>query len=293
MPSAHAHAAREATRVAARCRSTARRGRAVRTGARRRTERAPRPSASAGSTTATCRRGSRRSATAGGAWLRHGGRLRHAHRISSRNRLSSESSSARTSSRRTDSSRASARQRGRQLAGARGLDHESVAHRVERDAADRVERDQRRREAPSVVGAHEHVPRPIVHRVADRVVAAGGREPAVDEHDHARRQPLDLVQDVRADDHGAALRAELLEQRDEVQALHGIGAVQRLVEHEHVRIAHERGRDLRALAHALAELVDARGRRRRASRPTAARPPARSGRRRRGGRRRSARTGAR
>ena len=51
-------------------------------------------------------------------------------------------------------------------------------------------------------------------------------------------------------------RAELLEQRDEVQPLHGIGAVQRFVEHEHVRIAHERGRDLRALAHALAERVD-------------------------------------
>ena len=113
-----------------------------------------------------------------------------------------------------------------------------------------------RREPAPVVGPYEHVPGAVVHRVADRMVATGGREPAVDEHDHALGQPLDLVQDVRADDDRAALRAELLEQRDEVQALDRVGAVQRLVEHEHVRIAHECGRDLRALPHALAERVD-------------------------------------
>ena len=91
------------------------------------------------------------------------------------------------------------------------------------------------RQPPPVVGAHQHVPRAVVHRVADRVVPAGGGQPAVHEHDHPLGQPLDLVEHVRADDHGPALRAESLEQRDEVHALHRIGAVQRLVEHEHVR----------------------------------------------------------
>ena len=40
-------------------------------------------------------------------------------------------------------------------------------------------------------------------------------------------------------------------------ALHGVGTVQRLVEHEDCRIADECGRDFRPLAHALAEAVDA------------------------------------
>ena len=59
--------------------------------------------------------------------------------------------------------------------------------------------------------------RPVVHRVADRAVAAGGGEPAVDEHDLTLGQPLDLVQHVRADDHRAALLRRALEQGDEVQ----------------------------------------------------------------------------
>ena len=56
------------------------------------------------------------------------------------------------------------------------------------------------------------------------------------QHDDSVGQALDLVQHVRADDHRAALCAELLEQRDEVQPLHRVGAVERLVEHEHVRV---------------------------------------------------------
>jgi hypothetical protein len=52
------------------------------------------------------------------------------------------------------------------------------------------------------------------------------------------------------------LRAELLEQCDEVQPLDRVGTVQRFVEHEHMGIAHERRGNLRALAHALAEGVD-------------------------------------
>ena len=47
--------------------------------------------------------------------------------------------------------------------------------------------------------------------------------------------------------------AEGTEECDEMEALHGVGAVQRLVEHEHLRVGDERGGDLRALPHALAE----------------------------------------
>ena len=48
-------------------------------------------------------------------------------------------------------------------------------------------------QAPAGVGAHEHMTRAVVHRVADRPVAAGGGEPPVDEHDDPLGEPLDLV----------------------------------------------------------------------------------------------------
>ena len=156
------------------------------------------------------------------------------HRTSSRNRLSSESSRARTSRRRTEASRAS-RGRARASSPARsGLDDEAVLGRVERDAADGVEADERRSQPAAGVGPHEHVAGPVVHGVADGPVAAGGGQPAVDEDDDPLGQPLDLVEHVRADDHRAALGAEPAEQGDQADPLHGVGAVERLVEHEHL-----------------------------------------------------------
>ena len=181
----------------------------------------------------------------------------HTHLTSSRNRLSSESSRARTSSRRIEESRAEPRQRRGQLARLAGLHDEAPASRVERHAGHRLETDQRGRQAAAVVGAHEHVARTVVHRVADGVVATGGGEPAVDQHDHPLGQALDLVEHVRADDDRAALGAEALEQGDQLHPLHRVGAVQRLVEDEHLRILHQGGGDLAALAHPLAEGVDA------------------------------------
>ena len=86
---------------------------------------------------------------------------------------------------------------------------------------------------------------------------AGGGEPAPDDDDHPLGHRLDLVEHVRADDHRAALGAEALEQLDEAQPLHRVGAVERLVEHEHERVLHEGGGHLAALAHALAEAVHA------------------------------------
>ena len=66
-------------------------------------------------------------------------------------------------------------------------------------------------------------------------MTAGRGEAPVDEHDHPLGEPLDLVQHVRADDHRAPVGAEPAEQVDQADPLHGIGAVQRLVEHEHLR----------------------------------------------------------
>ena len=179
------------------------------------------------------------------------------HRTNSRNRLSSESSSG------ADLEQADVRlprhvcDRGGQLACLGRLQHEPVALAVERDAADRLEPDERPGEGAAVVGLHEHVAGPVVHRIADRPMVAGRGEPSVDHDDDALGKALDLVEHVRADDHRAAFGAELLEQGDQGEALHRVGAVERLVEHEHRRVAHERRRDLRPLAHALAEPVDA------------------------------------
>ena len=69
-------------------------------------------------------------------------------------------------------------------------------------------------------------------------MAAGRGEAAVDQHDHPFRQPFDLAQHVGADDHGAALPAELLEEVDEVEALDRIGAVQGFVEDHHLWLGH-------------------------------------------------------
>ena len=87
-------------------------------------------------------------------------------------------------------------------------------------------------------------------------MTARGGEPSSHQHDLALGEPLDLVQDVRADDDRATFLAECSEERDEVRALHWVGAVQRLVEHEHLWVRDEGRSDLRALPHALAEPTD-------------------------------------
>ena len=87
-------------------------------------------------------------------------------------------------------------------------------------------------------------------------MVAGRRQTPPQQHDLPLGQAFHLVEDVRADDHRAALGAQLAEEGDEMSPLHGIGAVERLVEHEHGRAGHQGGRDLRPLAHALAEPAD-------------------------------------
>ena len=84
------------------------------------------------------------------------------------------------------------------------------------------------------------------------------------------RQPLDLVQDVRADDHGAALaRRAAWNSAMRCSRCTGSAPFSGSSSTSTWGSHHERGRDLRALAHALAERRRRGGRRRRASRPTA------------------------
>ena len=111
-------------------------------------------------------------------------------------------------------------------------------------------------EPAGVRRAHEHLAGAVGDRAPDGVVVAGRGEAAAHEHDLSAGQALDLVEDVRADDHRAALVAQPLEELDERLALDGVGAVERLVEHEDLGVAHERGGHLRALAHPLAEAAD-------------------------------------
>ena len=162
------------------------------------------------------------------------------HRTSSRNRLSSESSSGRTSVRWTPRSRA-----------ARGSSTASSLARVVEitrsppssvDAGDDLVAEQGGGQAPAVGGPHEHLAGHVVHGVADRAVAAGGGQPAAHDHDHPLGHRLHLVEHVRAHDDRAALVAQATEQLDEAEALHGVGAVERFVEHQHERVLHQRRR---------------------------------------------------
>ena len=72
-------------------------------------------------------------------------------------------------------------------------------------------------------------------------------------------EPLDLLEDVRAEEHGAAVVAELAQQVHQVHALARVDAVERLVEQQHGRIVDERRGDLDPLPHALGVGVDPPG----------------------------------
>jgi hypothetical protein len=65
------------------------------------------------------------------------------------------------------------------------------------------------------------------------------------------------VEDVRRDEHGAALLAEVVDQLDDLAAPRRVEAVQRLVEEQDARLVGERLCELDALAHALREAAHA------------------------------------
>ena len=119
---------------------------------------------------------------------------------------------------------------------------------------------------------------------------------AADEH-HLVGDHLDLVQQVRGQQHGPAPGGEGAEQAAHPVDAGGVQAVDRLVEDQHGRVTHERVGDAEALAHAqrvvahpplglgagetdqLQHLLDALACRRPCSRRTAAAPRGRCGRR--------------
>ena len=178
------------------------------------------------------------------------------HRTSSRNRLSSESSRARTSSSRIDDSRAS---RGSAVASSRAC----PVCTTRPPACDRTSRRRPSRARPARR-------RGRARRRRARTRAAGGRPSRRGSRGgHRRRRggrgsarspaaarrstslsTCELTITVRPS------AAEALEQGDQLHPLHRVGAVQRLVEHEHARVGDQRRGDLAALAHALAEAVD-------------------------------------
>jgi hypothetical protein len=72
-------------------------------------------------------------------------------------------------------------------------------------------------------------------------VALGGEAP-LGHHEHASEpEASDLVEDVAENEHAAAVGAEGARNRlDEVEALAGVEALERLVEHDHLGLVHER-----------------------------------------------------
>jgi hypothetical protein len=93
--------------------------------------------------------------------------------------------------------------------------------------------------------------RPVRHQPADGPEVTGGGQPAGHDHLYGAGDLLDLLQDVRAEQHGPALLAQLVQQVHHVHALAGIHPVERLVEQQHRRVVHQRGGYPHPLAHAL------------------------------------------
>ena len=93
--------------------------------------------------------------------------------------------------------------------------------------------------------------RPAGHQPADGAEVTGGGQPACHHHLDGPGQPLDLLQDVRAEQDGPALAAQLVEQVHHVQPLPRVHAVERLVEQQNLRVMDQGRSHLDPLAHAL------------------------------------------
>ena len=131
---------------------------------------------------------------------------------------------------------------------------------AQRDGHDRRFRDEGCREPAVVVGHHDVLHRTVGHQPPDLAEVAGGRVPPRHDDLDLPGDLLDLLEDVRAEQHGAPLAAHPAQQGHEVQPLARVDAVERLVEQEHRRVVHQRRGELDPLAHALGVGADpARG----------------------------------
>ena len=126
-----------------------------------------------------------------------------------------------------------------------------------RDGAHRRLRDEQGGERPVVAGGDGVLDGPVGHQPADRAEVAGGGVPPGDDDLDVAGQPLDLLEDVGAEEHRAALVAEAVQQVHQVHPLARVDPVERLVEQQDGRVVDERGGDLDALAHALGVGVEA------------------------------------
>ena len=81
-------------------------------------------------------------------------------------------------------------------------------------------------------------------------LGALGDDPAVADHDQVVGDDLDLVQQVRGEQHGAAVVGVPAEQVAHPADAGRVEAVGRLVEDQHLGVADQRGRDAEPLAHA-------------------------------------------
>ena len=122
---------------------------------------------------------------------------------------------------------------------------------AQRDGDDRGLRDQGCREPAVVVGHHHVLHRAVGHQPPDLAEVARGRVPPGHDDLDLPGHLLDLLEDVRAEQHGAPLAAHPAQECHQVQPLAGVDAVERLVEQEHGRVVHQRRGELRPLAHAL------------------------------------------
>ena len=87
-------------------------------------------------------------------------------------------------------------------------------------------------------------------------LGALGDDPAVADHDQVVGDDLDLVQQVRGEQHGAALVGVAAEQVAHPADAGRVEAVGRLVEDQHLGVADQGGRDAEPLAHAERVVAD-------------------------------------
>ena len=89
----------------------------------------------------------------------------------------------------------------------------------------------------------------LVELGADGAVVAGRGELAADHEEDAVGEGLDLFEDVGRDEDCLALGGKLAHEVVELDALAGVGAVQRLIEDEHIGLVHHCGGESHALPH--------------------------------------------
>lgn len=112
-------------------------------------------------------------------------------------------------------------------------------------------------EPPVVARPDPELMRPVGHAPPDLPVVARRGVPSGDQDLDVVGHPLDLFEDVRAEQDRPALLAHPADEVHQVEPLPRIHAVERLVQQQHLRVVDEGRGDLHALPHALGVRLDA------------------------------------